>query len=79
MKIRIKGEMTLAQVRQALFEKLLEVEERFAVRHSVGITLYIRPSNGFGDDVTPVYANGKEVTVLYGEKPYACAADQYDT
>jgi len=71
--------MTLSQVRQALFEKLLEVEERFAVRHTVGITLYIRPSNGFGDDVTPVYGNGKEVTVLYGEKPYASAADQYDT
>lgn len=79
MKIRIRGEMTLAQVRQALFEKLLEVEERFAVRYTVGITLYISPSNGFGDTVTPVYVNGKEVTVLYGEKPYDSAADQYDT
>ena len=79
MKIKIKGEMTISQARQALFEKLLEVEERFAVRHSVGITLYIRPSNGFGDEVTPVYPNGKEVTVLYGEGPYRSAAEQYDT
>jgi len=79
MKIRIRGEMTLAQVRQALFEKIMEIEERFAVRHTVGITLYINPSNGFGDAVTPVYSNGKEVTVVYGEKPYDSAADQYDT
>lgn len=79
MKIRIKGEMTLAQVRQALFEQLRDIEERYAVRHSIGLTLYIRPSNGFGDDVRPVYPNGKEVSVVYGEPPYRCAADQYDT
>jgi len=79
MKIRLKGEMTLAQMRQLLFESLLEVEERFAVRHSFDATLYIRPTNGFGDDVTPIYSNGKEVTVFYGPRPYRSAAEQYET
>jgi len=79
MKIRIKGEMTLAQMRQILFEQLLEVEERFAVRHSHGATLYINPTNGFGDDVTPQYGNGQEVTIVNANGPYRSAAEQYET
>ena len=77
MKIRIKGEWTIAEIRQALFEKLREVEETFAVKHSLDATLYIRPSNGFGDDVRPRYANGEEVTTLYSTGPYEAAADDY--
>lgn len=77
VKIKIKGEMTLAQMRQALFEKLLELEDRFAVRHLKDATLYIQPTNGFGDGVTPVYANGQKVTVLYGTGPYDSAAEHY--
>tara|TARA_R110002110_G_scaffold257206_2_gene473159 strand:- start:17092 stop:17382 length:291 start_codon:yes stop_codon:yes gene_type:complete len=77
MKIKIKGEMTLVQMRQALFEKLLELEERFAVRHLKDATLYIQPTNGFGDFVSPRYANGQKVTVLYGAGPYESAAEFY--
>lgn len=79
MKIRIKGEMTLAQMRQLLIEELLSVEDRFAVRHSLDATLYINPTNGFGDYVSPRYSNGKEVTVVYAAAPYRSAADYYDT
>ena len=78
MKIRIKGQMTLAQLRQLLIEELLGIEDRFAVRHSLDATLYINPTNGFGDAVSPRYANGKEVTVVYAARPYTCAADLYD-
>ena len=59
MQIKVKGELSLPQIRQALFEKLCEVEERFAVRYSLDATLYIRPTNGFGDDVSPRYPNGE--------------------
>ncbi|NKB59042.1 MAG: hypothetical protein GKS00_22165 [Alphaproteobacteria bacterium] len=78
MKIRIKGEMTLAQMRQLLFEELLNVEERFAVRHSLDATLYINPTNGFGDYVSPRYSNGQEVKVVYAAAPYRSAADLYE-
>ena len=77
MKIKIKGEWTIAQMRQAIFEQLREVEERFAVKHSLDATLYIRPTNGFGDDVRPRHPNGEEVTTLYSTGPYEPAADDY--
>ena len=77
MQIRVKGEMTLSEIRQALFEKLCEAEERFAVRYSLDATLYIRPTNGFGDDVSPRYPNGEAVKKLYSTGPYRAAADLY--
>ena len=51
MQIQVKGEMTLVELRQALYEKLLDVEEDYAIRHSRGATLYINPTNGFGEEV----------------------------
>jgi len=77
MKIRIKGEMTLSQLRQALVEQLMEIEESYVIRYSLDATLYIRPTNGFGDCVTPVYPNGKEVKVVYATSPYRSIADFY--
>lgn len=78
MQIKVKGEMSLPQIRQALFEKLCEVEERFAVRYSLDATLYIRPTNGFGDDVSPRYPNGEAVSKLYTTGPYQSASEEYD-
>lgn len=77
MQINIKGELTIAEVRQALFEKLCEIEDGYAVRHSRGATLYINPTNGFGDDVIPCDPTGKKVHKLYSSGPYRSAADQY--
>lgn len=77
MKIKVKGEFSIAEIRHALFEKLREVEERFAVKHSLDATLYIRPTNGFGDDVRPRHPTGEEVTTLYSTGPYEAAADDY--
>ena len=77
MKIKVKGEMTLAEIRQAIVEKLFEVEENYAVRFSRGATLYINPTNGFGDDVRPCNKHGKSVENIYSEGPYRSAADEY--
>ena len=76
MKIKVKGEMTMAEIRQALFEKLHEIESDFAIRHSIGATLYINPSNGFGDKVVP-RKGGRKVDNLYSDGPYRSAADDY--
>jgi hypothetical protein len=51
MEIRVRGEMTIADIRQALFEQLHEFESNYAVKYSRGATLYVNPTNGFGDDV----------------------------
>ena len=71
MEIKVKGEMTIAEIRQALFEKLCEVEEEHAVRYSRGATLFINPTNGVGDTIKPV------VKKLYSSGPYRSAADDY--
>lgn len=77
MEIRVKGEMTIAEIRQALFEKLHEAESDYAIRYSRGATLYINPTNGFGDDVEPRNKHGRSVQKLYSEGPYRSAADDY--
>lgn len=77
MLIQIKGEMTLVELRQAIYEKLFDVEEDYAVRHSRGATLYINPTNGFGEEVVPRNKGGREVNKLYSDGPYRSAADDY--
>jgi hypothetical protein len=34
-------------------EQLHELETKYAVQYSGGATLYINPTNAFGEDVTP--------------------------
>lgn len=77
MQIKIKGEMTIVDIRRALFEKLSEIEDDFAVRYSLGATLYINPTNGFGDKVEPVDRVGQRVDHVYSDGPYRSAADDY--
>lgn len=77
MKIRVKGELPIAEIRQALFEKLHEVEDDLAVRYSMGATLYINPTNGFGEKVEPHNTHGRKIENLYSEGPYRSAADEF--
>jgi hypothetical protein len=77
MQIKVKGEMTIAELRQAIFEKLHEVEDDFSVRFSRGATIYINPTNGFGDDVVPHNKAGWKVDKLYCDGPYRSAADDF--
>ena len=76
MEIRVRGEMTMADIRQALFEELHELESKYAVKFSRGATLYVNPTNGFGDDVTPLMPGGQELKVIYSTGPYRSAADE---
>jgi len=77
MQIKVKGEFSLRQIRAALVEQLMLVEETYGVHHSYGATLYIRPTNGFGDDTPPRHRNGEIVEKIHCRGPYASAADQY--
>ena len=76
MQIKIRGEMSIAEIRQALFEKIIEAEE-LGVRYSRGATLFINPTNGFGDDVEP-HKQGRRIDKLYSDGPYRSAADIYE-
>jgi hypothetical protein len=76
MEIKLRGEMTIADIRQALFEQLHDLETNYSVKFSRGVTLYIHPTNGFGDDVIPRVAGGRPLTKLYSIGPYRSAADE---
>ena len=77
MQITIRGEMTLADIRQALYEKLHELEDDFAIQYSQGATLYVNPTDGEGHNVVAKKANGNAVTKLTSSGPYRPAADDY--
>ena len=76
MQIKVRGEMSIAEFKQALFEKINEVEE-MGVRYTRGATLFINPTNGFGDAVEP-RKHGRTVDKLYSSGPYRSAADHYE-
>lgn len=77
MEIRVHGEMTIPELRQAIYEQLARIEEEFAVRYSRGATLYINPTNGFGDNVKPVGQSGQEIKKLNSRGPYRSAAEEF--
>ena len=75
MKIKVKGEMTISELKQALFESLHELEGDMAIRYVEGATLYLNPTNGFGDKVVPHNRYGREVKNIYSNGPYKSAAE----
>lgn len=77
MEIKLRGEMTIADIRQALFEQLNDLETNYSVKFSRGATLYIHPTNGFGDDVFPRMEGGRVLTKLFSLGPYRSAADEH--
>ena len=77
MKITVKGEMTLAEMRQALFEALNNIENDYSLKYSRGATLYLNPTDGVGHEVTPRKPTGEEVREIQSRGPYRSAADHY--
>jgi len=76
MQITIKGEMKLSDLRQALYEKLGELEQQFAIVYSKGATLYVNPTNGEGDPVVARREDGKVIGKIFSDGPYRSAADE---
>jgi len=77
MQIIIKGELTMTQLRQAFYEKLLELEEEFGVAHLKGATLYVNPINEFGEDVVLRNKYGQAVHKLFSQGPYRSSAEEF--
>ena len=78
MKIIFRGDYSVPELRQAIHEQLQITQNRFTVRHARSVTIYLTPTNGFGDAVLCYDHNGVEVPVMQVELPYRSAADYYD-
>jgi len=78
MKIKIKGEKSLAEIRQCIYEQLHTMEDRFAVNHADDVTIYLNLTNGAGRKVTCKDGGGKEIVQLSSSGPYVPAAIRFD-
>jgi hypothetical protein len=76
MQFKVIGEKPLTVHLQALIEKIKEFESDYAIHHSRGVTLYINPTNGHGDDVEP-RQGGRKVEKIVSDGPYKSAADDF--
>lgn len=74
MQITIRGALTMAQLRQAIFEQLHELEDNFALGYSQGATLYFNPTNEFGEPVL-LKRDGRVVTKVFSDGPYRSVSD----
>lgn len=77
MKITIRGEMSFRQTLQALYEIFHQIKNDHAVGHSRGVTIYINPTDGLGQDVIPRRKTGEEVQEVLSRGPYRSAADDF--
>lgn len=77
MQIQIRGEMSIADIRQAIFEKLHELETDFAVKFSQGATIYVNPTDGKGSHVVPHTRDGRALNKMNSQGPYRSAADEF--
>ena len=50
---------------------------RMKVRHTMGMTIFLNPSNGFGSPVIARKKNGEEIKKIRCSGPYRSAADEY--
>jgi hypothetical protein len=78
MKITIKGEMTLADIARTLREVMYSLEEDHRLRYTRGATLYINPTNGFGDEIKVWTKDGHELVTLNSTGPYRSAAEDFN-
>lgn len=78
MQIRLIGEMSFAELRQALIETINEVEDEYALRFSYGAVLFINPTDGLGEKVVPRNRLGGQVKKVTKKGAYRSAADRYD-
>ena len=77
MKITIEGEYSLHEALQALYEKLHELEDEHGIRYVRNMTIYLTPTNGFGDEVEPRDEFGRAVKDVRSRGPYRPFADSF--
>ena len=67
----------MAQLRQAFYEKLKELEDDYGVKHFKNATLFVNPTNEYGEEVVPRNRLGQQVNKLHSNGPYRSAAEDY--
>ena len=77
MQIRLLGELSFKEMRQALFEALNEIEDEFAIRYSRGAVLFLTPTDGCDETVVARNSRGRVITRVTKKGPYRSAADEY--
>jgi len=70
--------MTLAEVRQALFEALHQMEDEYHVGHTHNAALYIHPTDSVGEPVVVRNSLGRVVNKVTKKGAYHSAADEYN-
>lgn len=75
MQIQINGELRISELRQALYELLLQLEDDFAIHFSKGATLYVNPTDEFGEAVV-ARKHGTPINKMVSKGPYRSAADE---
>lgn len=78
MRLYAKGEFTIPELRQTLYEQLHILQNKYCVYYMRSASLYFTPTNGFGDEIACVDYLGKPVSTLYCNGPYRSAAEQYE-
>lgn len=76
--INVRGDLTMAEVRQAIFEALCEMEDEYAIRYSRNVSLFLHPTDEFGDRVVVRNQAGGIVSRVIKKGPYRSAADEYN-
>ncbi|MDT3379634.1 hypothetical protein RNI52_20060 [Labrys neptuniae] len=76
--ISVRGDMTLAEARQAIFETLNQIEDEFAVRHTRNLNLFINPTDESGEKVVVRNSLGGVVSRVTKKGRYRSAADEYN-
>jgi len=75
MKIKLRGTLTTAQLRQMLYEATHEME-KLGVQHVRGCNLYLTPVDEDGEEVRPV-RHGKRIKELAIKPPVPTVGDEY--
>lgn len=76
--ISVRGNLTMAQVRQAIFEALGQIEDEHNLRHARNVSLFMNPIDEFGEKVVLRDERGKVLSRLTKKGPYRSAADEYN-
>ena len=76
--ISVRGDLTMAQVRQAIFEALGEIEDEYNLRHSRNVTVFVNPTDEFGEKVILRDERGKVLSRVTKKGPYRSAAEEYN-
>ncbi|ODT16466.1 MAG: hypothetical protein ABS35_28265 [Kaistia sp. SCN 65-12] len=76
--ISVRGQLTMAQLRQALFEALGEIEEQYSLRHARNVTVFVNPTDEFGEKVILRDERGKVLSRVTKKGPYRSAAEEYN-